>query len=121
MGKIDFLLKAKTAKYLKYAQPIFYVAFLFLWFKDNFYSFKKINIHYLVPLIPLTVIILSRLFLNYRFRKIHLSFKINKSFLAIIALIVLVTAIRIPFLVYNYSLASQPDEGVSALMGKHIS
>ena len=97
------------------------MVFLFLWFKDNFGPLRKIKLHYLFPLIPLLLIIIMLLFINYRSRKLKFSFRPRKFHIALIILIVLVTVFRIPFLVHHYSLGKDPDAGVSGLMGKHIS
>jgi len=113
--------KSRFEIILKYSLPIFYLVFVFLWFKDNFAPFRDLKLHYSIALVPLLLILLALFYKNFRSRRIKFSFRPKKFFLALIILILLVTAFRIPFLVYHYSLGKDPDAGVSALMGKHIS
>jgi len=114
------ILKERANKILKYSQIIFYLAFLFLWFKDNFPILKKINLSYLIPLIPLVVFTVIRILLGFRQKKIKLRIRFDKVFFTLVALILIATAIRIPFLVYNFGLLTS-DDAFSALLAKHIS
>ena len=113
-------LKTKITQILRYLQIFLYLASLFLWFKDNFSLFKSINISYLIPLIPLIIITVVRILFRFRQRKIKFRIRFGKVFLALVALILIATAIRIPFLIYNFGLVDS-DDVIPILVGKHIS
>lgn len=113
-------MRDKLSNVLKYLQIIFYLAFLFLWFKDNFPLFKSVNISYLIPLIPLIIITIIRILFRFRQKKIKLRIRFGKVFLALVALILIATAVRIPFLIYNFGLVDS-DDVIPILVGKHIS
>jgi len=57
---------------------------------------------------------------KFRQKKIKLRIKLDKVFFAIVALILIATAIRIPFLAYNFGLLNS-DDAISVLVTKHIS
>ena len=114
------MVRDKLSNVLKYLQIIFYLAFLFLWFKDNFPLFKNVNISYLIPFIPLIIITVIRILFRFRQRKISLRIRFGKAIFALVVLILIATAIRIPFLVYNYGLLTS-DDAISSLVAKHIS
>ncbi len=96
-----------------------YAFFVFLWFKDNFFSLKKIPISYLWALIPLIGIIGLRFALKLRRKQIALRPRLTKMILVLVALLLLTAAIRLPFLVYGWGLMNS-DQAISALMAKHI-
>ena len=113
-------MRDKLSKSLKYSQIIFYLAFSFLWFKDNFPSFRKVNLSCLLALVPLIVITIIRIFLRFKQKKISLRIRFGKAILALVVLILIATAVRIPFLVYNFGLVDS-DDVIPILVGKHIS
>jgi len=100
-------------------QWILYGCFVFLWFKDNVFSLKKIPASYLWALIPLIGIIGLRLFLKIRRKQIALRPKFNKTTFVLVALLLLTLAIRLPFLVNGWGLMNS-DQAIPALMAKHI-
>jgi len=110
----------KLSKILKYSQIIFYLAFLFLWFKDNFPSFRTVNLSYPIALIPLIIITIIRIIFRFRQRKISLRIRFDKTIFALIIVILIATAVRIPFLIYNFGLLTS-DDAISSLVAKHIS
>lgn len=105
---------------LKYLQIFCYLAFLFLWFKDNFLLFRSINLSYLIPLIPFIIITVIRCSQKILHKKIKLRVKCDKVFFALIALLIIAAAIRIPFYFYNFGLVDS-DDFIPILAGKHIS
>ncbi len=107
-------------KILNFLFCLFYIIFVFLWFKDNILPFKKINISYLFPLAGMGIIGVWHLLLFMRERKINLSRRIPSIPVVVLLLVLLALAFRIPFLVNNFGLMSS-DDAVPALMGKHIS
>jgi len=114
------LFNKKFFDILNYLQLIFYVCFLFLWFKDNIHPLKNINVSFLIPFIPLMAITFIRLFFKIRYKKINIQLRFNKVFLAVLVIILIAVGLRIPHLVYNSGLLGS-DDAVPALMGKHIS
>ena len=106
---------------LKYLQAFFYLAFLSLWFKNNFPPLKNIRLSYLLPLGLLVLTTLLRLYLKYRSKKLKFRLRLNKKvFISLILLVMIATLIRIPYLFYSGGLM-ESDKAISALMGKHIS
>jgi len=105
---------------LNMALVILYLGFIFLWFKDNIYSLKKIRISYLVPLIPFLSILLFRLFLQIRQKKIRIHLPDSKTVIALLILLSLTIVLRLPFLKNYFGLISS-DDAINALMAKHIS
>ena len=100
-------------------QWILYGCFVFLWFKDNVFSLKKIHVSYLWALIPLIGIIGLRFALNIRQKQITLRPKFNKTTFVLVALLLLTLAVRLPFLVNGWGLMNS-DQAIPALMAKHI-
>ena len=107
-------------KILNYFLCFFYILFVFLWFKDNIFPFKKINISYLFPLACMGIIGGWHLLLFIRKRRHNLSLRIHSVLVLVLLLVLLALAFRIPFLVNNFGLINS-DSAVPALMGKHIS
>ena len=108
--------------YLDYLLWFFFGCLIFIWFKDNFTSFRKFHISPLIPLVLFALVLLLKLFIRKKQKRlIRLPrFKVNKVIMAIIVLLLLAIAFRIPFLVHNFGLYTS-DHAVSALMAKHIS
>jgi len=113
-------LDQKIFKVLNYLLLFFYVCFVFLWFKDNIHPLKKIGISYIIPLIPIIGILLFQFFLRIKYKRISIRFRLNKVFWAVLILILLALAFRIPFLIHSFGLMSS-DDAIPALMAKHIS
>ena len=93
---------------------------MFLWFKDNFPSFRKVNLSSLIALGPLIIITILRILLRFRQKKISLRLRFGKVIFALFILILIATAVRIPFLIYNFGLVDS-DDVIPILVGKHIS
>ncbi len=97
-----------------------YGCFIFFWFKDNVFSLKKFQVHYLWALVPLTGIIGLRFFQKLRRKQIVFRPRFNKTLFILIALLLLTAALRLPFLIYGWGLLNS-DQAIPALMAKHIS
>ncbi len=110
----------KIFKILNSLLLLFYVCVVFLWFKDNIHPLKKINISYLIPLVPLLGILFIHFFLQIKFKRINLHFRLNKVFWAVLILILLAIAFRIPPLLHSFGFMTS-DDAIPALMAKHIS
>jgi len=111
--------KKTIFKILKTLQIFFYLAFLFLWFKDNFIILRKIKISFLIPLVLLAIVLVARFVLKIKSTKIKLKPELKRDLIALILIIFLVSAVHVPYLVHNYGLM-ESDEAIPALMGKHI-
>lgn len=98
---------------------LFYVGLVGLWFKDNVDVLKKYRVSPLAALIPLATVVGVRIVRSLRRQPLTLRWKIDKVFLAVLLLVVLATVVRWPYLLNAERLMSS-DDGVSALMGKHI-
>ncbi|MGA2587019.1 MAG: hypothetical protein ABSF88_08360 [Candidatus Aminicenantales bacterium] len=113
------LLSRRTANILKLLQIFFYAAFVFLWFKDNFLLFKKIHISSAIPLVPLILITAIRAFAKFKSAPPKLRFPSPKDGIALALILVLSTAVHVPYLVHHNGLMDS-DEAIPALQGKHI-
>jgi hypothetical protein len=110
---------ASLARLLRVLTWIFYTGFIVLWFKDNIHPFKKYRVSSLVALVPLVVVIGWRLVRAFRSRKISIRFRLDKTVLALVLLLILATVVRWPYLLHGERLVNS-DYGIAALMGKHI-
>jgi len=113
-------LNQKIFKVLNFLLLFFYVCLVFLWFKDNIHPLKKIHISYLIPLVPLIGILLIQFIFRIKYKRINIRFRINKAFCAVLILILLALAFRIPSLAHSFGLMTS-DDAIPALMAKHIS
>jgi hypothetical protein len=110
-------------KILRAFQAVFYALFVFLWFKDNFPPLRKIPISPVYPLACLAVVLILRALLELKRagprtgRRIRLH--VSKGWAVPVLIILLATAVRIPYLVHDYGLMDS-DEAIPALQGKHI-
>jgi hypothetical protein len=104
---------------LQVLQVFFYLAFVFLWFKDNFPAFKKISLSPLWGFVPLAAVLTLRLVFWLRARKISRPANWKKNATALGLLIILATFIHLPFLLHSFGLMDS-DEAITALMSKHI-
>lgn len=98
---------------------VFYACFVVLWFKDNVDALKKFRVSYLVALVPLVIVVGVRLVRAMRKTKIVVRPKLDKTVLAILLLLLAATVVRWPYLMFGDRLVNG-DDGISALMGKHI-
>lgn len=110
----------KFDKSLKILQVFLYLSMVFLWFKGNFPAFERIDISLLVPLIPLVLITVLRVYYRLRTRPVRMKFLGKKDIIFVLILIVAAISVRIPFLVYNFGLLDA-DDANAVLAGKHIS
>jgi len=113
------LTRTSSLRILKPLQVIFYLLFIFLWLKDNFPPLRKWHISPLLPLAGLLIITAVRLALRIKIQKPKLTFKPGKAWGALALIMLLATAVRIPYLVHNYGLMDS-DEAIPSLQGKHI-
>lgn len=104
---------------MKGVQASLYLAFVFLWFKDNFASFRAIHISPLWAFIPLAAVTFLRLLPRVKSLKISLPSDWRRDAMALGFLVVLVTLVHVPFLAHSFGLMDS-DEAIPALMGKHI-
>lgn len=114
--------KERLIRFLNYLLWFIFGCLVFIWFKDNFTSFRRFQISPLIPLVLFVLIFSFKLIIRKKKKgAIRLSRpKVNKVCLAIVVLLLLATGFRIPFLIHNFGLYSS-DHAVSALMAKHIS
>jgi hypothetical protein len=98
---------------------LFYAAFVVLWFKDNVDVLKKYRIGPLVALIPLVVVVVVRLVRSLRRRPLTPNLRIDAAVLTVLLLLLVTTVVRWPYLLNGERMMTS-DDGVAALMGKHI-
>jgi len=120
MKEREILLNKNIFKILNSLQLILYICLVFLWFKDNIYPLKKIKVSPLIPLVPLIGVIFIKIFFRMRHKKIRFMPKFNKVLLALLAILFMAVAFRIPYLIYNFGMVTS-DDAIPALMAKHIS
>jgi hypothetical protein len=113
-------LNQKIYKVLNFLLLFFYVCLVFLWFKNNIHPLKKIGVSYLLPFILIIGILLIQFFLRIKYKRIGIGFRLNKVFWAVLILILLALAFRLPSLVHSFGLMTS-DDAIPALMAKHIS
>lgn len=113
------LTKTSSGIILQALQVIFYLLFVFLWLKDNFPPLRKWHVSPLIPLIGLLIITARRLALKIKTPKPKLASRPGKAWGALALIILLATAVRVPYLVHNYGLMDS-DEAIPSLQGKHI-
>ena len=109
----------KAPPILRALRLIFYGAFLFLWFKDNFEPFKKIQVRVWAALIPLLLVLVLEFALKFRPARIAWKPEYKKIILVLLAVVLLTIAVRLPFLFYSAGMMWS-DEAIPALMAKHI-
>jgi hypothetical protein len=113
------LTKTSSRITLQALQVIFYLLFVFLWLKDNFPPLRKWHVSPLLPLVGLLIITALRLALGMKTAKPKFAFKPGKTWGALVLIILLASAVRVPYLVHNYGLMDS-DEAIPSLQGKHI-
>jgi hypothetical protein len=108
-----------ASKILRILTWLFYALFIVLWFKDNIDALKKYRVGCLFALVPLAVVIGLRLVLAFKSGKIVFRFRLDKTVLVLVGLLILAAAVRWPYVMYGERLVNS-DDGIAALMGKHI-
>lgn len=109
----------KAIPVLRALRLVLYFAVLFLWFKDNFAALRKFKLSLWVALVPLAAVVLAEILLRFRKRRFSWRPETRKTALALLAVVLLTVAIRLPFLLSSPGLMWS-DEAVPALMAKHI-
>ena len=115
MKKLD----KKSRRWARYLQHFFYIAFVVLWFKDNFAPLRNLPVHYPFALIPWLGLTAFRLYPGVRRFKVLTARKLPKETAAFVLVLLLAIVLRIPFLASPSGLMTS-DDAVPALMGKHI-
>ena len=108
-----------SARVLRVLQAVFYLAFVFLWFKDNFAVWRSISLSPLWALVPLAAITVLRWVRGSRSGRLSPPPDWRRDATALAIILVLVTLVHIPLLVHSFGLMDS-DEAIPALMGKHI-
>lgn len=106
-------------RWAPFLQHFFYIAFVILWFKDNFAPVRRLPIHYLFALIPWLGLTAFRAYPRIRRIKFAFPRKLSKETAAFLVVLLLAVVLRIPFLASPSGLMTS-DDAVPALMGKHI-
>jgi hypothetical protein len=117
--KIRETLDMKLSRRIRVLQHLFCIAFVILWFKDNFAPLRNFPVHYLFALIPWLGLTLWRSFPRIRSFRFSLPRKLSKETAALLALLFLAILLRLPYLASPSGLMTS-DDAVPALMGKHI-
>ncbi|MBN2408351.1 MAG: hypothetical protein JXE07_01330 [Candidatus Aminicenantes bacterium] len=104
---------------IRFLQHFFYIAFVVLWFKDNFAPLRNVPVHYLFALLPGLGLTAWRSLPRIRRLRFSLPRKIPAETAALLALLLLAVVFRIPYLASPAGLMTS-DDAVPALMGKHI-
>jgi hypothetical protein len=106
-------------QWLRILQIVLYLAGVFLWFKDNFAPLRKIALSPAFPLGGLAIVLGLRLAIRIGAGEARFRVRIPREWLVLALLILLVIAIRVPFLLHDYGLVDS-DEAISLLQGMHI-
>ncbi|MDH4270793.1 MAG: hypothetical protein OEW18_02320 [Candidatus Aminicenantes bacterium] len=109
----------KLIRRVRILQHLFYIAFVVLWFKDNFAPLRNLPVHYLFALVPWVGLTFWRLFPRIRRFRFSLPRGLSKETVALLALLLLAILLRLPYLASPSGLMTS-DDAVPALMGKHI-
>lgn len=105
--------------FLKILTWLFYLFFVFLWFKGNIPALRGVKIGPAAALIPLAGLFLFRVFTRFSKKRSFPCLRMDRKWI-LPAVILLVTILfRVPFLVHSHGLVSS-DVAVPCLMGKHI-
>jgi hypothetical protein len=112
-------LASQTVRRIRFLQHFFYIAFIVLWFKDNFAPLRALPVHYLFALIPWLGLTAIRLYPRIRRFKIALPRKLSRETAAFLIVLLLAVVLRLPFLAAPSGMMTS-DDAVPALMGKHI-
>ncbi len=112
-------LDKKPLRRIRVLQHFFYIAFVLLWFKDNFAPLRNLPVHYLFALVPWLGLTLWRMFPRIRSFRFSLPRRPSRETSALLALLVLTILLRLPYLTSPSGLMTS-DDAVPALMAKHI-
>jgi hypothetical protein len=109
----------RTFAFLKALQVLFYVSFVFLWFKDNFLEFRVIHVSPWIPIVGLALVTLLRFTLRPKDRPARTRTFSRRDLIALGLVLAVVVAVHVPFLLHADGLMDS-DEAIPALQGKHI-
>ena len=112
-------LNNRSRNWIRVLQHIFYIAFVILWFKDNFAPLRNFPVHYLFALVPWLGLTVFRLYPRIRWPKVLTARKFSRETAAFLLVLLLAIVLRLPFLAAPSGLMNS-DDAVPALMGKHI-
>lgn len=116
---MDKTLDKKAVGWIRFLQHFFYIAFVVLWFKDNFAPLRNLPVHYMFALIPWLGLTVFRLYPRIRRSEVFTVRKLSKGTAVLLLVLLLAVVLRLPFLSSPYGLMTS-DDAVPALMGKHI-
>ena len=105
---------------LKVFQALFYISFVFLWFKDNYLKFRPVSISAWIPLAGLAAVTIFRRALRPKDRPPRTRTVSSRDWIALGLILAVTIAVHVPFLVHAGGLMDS-DEAIPALQGKHIS
>jgi hypothetical protein len=109
----------RTFAFLKALQVLFYVSFVFLWFKDNFLEFRVIHVSPWIPIVGLALVTLLRFTLRPKDRPARTRTFSRRDLIALGLVLAVVVAVHVPYLLHADGLMDS-DEAIPALQGKHI-
>ena len=104
---------------IAYLQILFYLLFVLLWFQESLPEFQNLQVNPLFALVPFISLTVLRLFLRRKNKPHSVSRSAPPEIVFPAILVVLATAIRIPFLVHHFGLFTS-DDAIPALMAMHI-
>jgi len=110
----------RAGSVLRILQILFYAAFIGLWFKNHFPALKNLPVSFLWALIPLALVTAVSVGLGLRGKRLSPAVRWNRSYSVLLVILVLAAGVRIPYLM-NSSALMDSDDGVSAMIAKHIS
>jgi hypothetical protein len=113
-------LNQKLLKALAPLQVLFYISFVFLWFKDNIPPLRAIPVPEWIPLILLGAALLIWFILRFKLQKRRIHLSLSKISMVLMGILLLTVVLRIPYLLHGFGLTTS-DDAIPILMGKHIS
>ena len=117
--KIGEALENKTFRKIRFLQHFFYIAFVLLWFKDNFAPLRDLPVHPGFALIPWLGMTIWRSWPRFRRARITLPRTISRETAILLSLLLLAVLLRLPYLASPSGMMTS-DDAIPALMGKHI-
>lgn len=111
--------KERLRPILKVLQIVFYLAFVFLWFKDNYAPLRVLPVSPLWAFIPLVLTTAARFAVRAPGPRWNLRRIPVREAAVLGAICLLAVAIRIPFLLHGQALLDS-DDMIPILSGKHI-
>lgn len=97
-----------------------YVVLVLLWFRNEVPALRGLRTGPAWALAPLAALLVFRAWRYFRGRRISLPKRLSKKAAAVLLLLFLTLIVRLPF-VSNGAGMMNSDDGIAALMGKHIS